>query len=244
MDSDRNLLFGVLALQADLIDEEKFVEACTAWAARKATPLADLLLQRGWITPADKELVAQLMERKLRKHAGDASKSLAAVSDGTVQRALADVADPEIRHTLSAMREHEGHVLLSTIAYQPETRERYTLTRLHAKGGIGQVWLARDGDLGREVALKELRPEQADNVAVWARFMEEARITGQLEHPGIVPVYELVKGSADKKSFYTMRFVRGCTLTEAIKALHQKRRAHQEKPLDLIALLNAFVGVC
>jgi hypothetical protein len=50
MDADRDLLFGVLALQADIIDGERFAEACSAWAAKKAMPLADLLRERGWIT--------------------------------------------------------------------------------------------------------------------------------------------------------------------------------------------------
>jgi hypothetical protein len=55
------------------------------------------------------------------------------------------------------------------LSYQPETRERYSSTRLHAKGGIGQVWLARDVELGRNVALKELRPERADVAGLMAR---------------------------------------------------------------------------
>ena len=54
MDMDRNLLFGVLALQADLLDAARFAEACTAWTARKDVPLAELLVERGWITPTDR----------------------------------------------------------------------------------------------------------------------------------------------------------------------------------------------
>src|SRR5438270_1328809 len=126
---------------------------------------------------------------------------------------MAAIEDADIHESLAGRPRRGGHALASTIAYQPESRERYTLTRLHAKGGIGQVWLARDVDLGRQVALKELRPEQAGNPAVWSRFLEEARITGQLEHPGIVPVYELAKRAEDQKPFYTMRFVKGRTLS-------------------------------
>ena len=72
MDTDRNLLFGVLALQADLISEGQFAEACSAWAARKDAPLADLLVGRGWLTPADRADVEKLLDRKLKKHGGDA----------------------------------------------------------------------------------------------------------------------------------------------------------------------------
>jgi serine/threonine-protein kinase len=134
--------------------------------------------------------------------------------------------------------------LISTVAYQPESRQRYTLSRLHAQGGIGQVWLARDGDLGRDVALKELRPERADHPAVWARFLEEAKITGQLEHPSIVPVYELAKRTEDQKPFYTMRFIKGRTLAEAIKTYHRRREADEAGPLELRELLSDFGSVC
>jgi len=72
-----------------------------------------------------------------------------------------------------------------------EKRSRYTLTHVHAEGGLGRVWLARDTDLNREVALKEIIPDKASHPDMWRRFLKEAQITGQLEHPNIVPVYEL-----------------------------------------------------
>jgi serine/threonine-protein kinase len=244
VDGDRNLLFGVLALQAELIDAGQFIEACTAWAARKDRPLADLLLERGWITPVDRGDVERLLDRKLRRHGDDPAASLAAVADDEVRRVLAVLDDPELRGTITRVIDQGGHVLLSTLDHVPETRERYTLTRLHARGGIGQVWLARDAAIGREVALKELRPERAADGSIWSRFLEEARITGQLEHPSIVPVYELASAGDDRPPFYTMRFVRGRTLSEAIRHYHAKRKESRVTPLDLAALLNAFVGVC
>ena len=131
-----------------------------------------------------------------------------------------------------------------TADFVPESRARYTLTRLHATGGIGRVWVARDGDLGRDVALKELQPERAGNAVFSKRFVHEARITGQLEHPGIVPVYELVQGSDDQQQFYTMRFIKGRTLSDAARVYHLERAAGKADHLEQITLLNAFVGVC
>jgi serine/threonine protein kinase len=133
---------------------------------------------------------------------------------------------------------------VSTTAYEPGARDRYTLSRLHATGGIGRVWLAHDAGLGRDIALKELRPERADNPAVWARFVKEAQVTGQLEHPGIVPIYELGRRPEDQQPFYTMRFVRGRTLAEATAAYHKRRASGEAGPLELRELLTAFVGVC
>jgi tRNA A-37 threonylcarbamoyl transferase component Bud32 len=125
-----------------------------------------------------------------------------------------------------------------------ESRHRYTLTRLHASGGIGRVWLARDEAIGREVALKELRPERAGDARSARRFVQEARITGRLEHPGIVPVYELAGPDAARAPFYTMRFVGGRTFAEAARAHHDRRGPGREDPLGRLALLNAFVTVC
>jgi WD40 repeat protein/tRNA A-37 threonylcarbamoyl transferase component Bud32 len=111
--------------------------------------------------------------------------------------------------------------------------------------------MAHDEDLGRDVALKEMRPERADDPTLADRFLREARITGQLQHPGIVPVYELVPGAADQDvgpadqpAFYTMRFVQGRTLSQAVQEYHEKRQQRAAGALEQNALLNAFVSVC
>ena len=243
MDTDRNLLFGVLALQADLIDAAQFAEICSAWTARMDIPLRDLLVERRFLTPAEKSLVEQLMERKLQKSGGDVDASLTASVHDEARRVLTAVKDPDIQHSLSDLT-YDYECAPSSSLPHPQSRERYTRTKLHARGGIGQVWLARDGELGRDVALKELRPDRAENPVTWERFLKEARVTGQLEHPGIVPIYDLARRSHDQQPFYTMRFVKGHTLAEAITAYHQKRIAGTSGSLDRQALLNAFVAVC
>jgi serine/threonine protein kinase len=245
MNTDRNLLFGVLALQADLIDPDQLAKACALWAAGKGRPLADVLVDQGWLGPDDRADVSRLLERKLRKHGGDARAGLAEVTTAPVRQSLAGVADPDVRQSLAGeMQPRPGHVLLTTTDHELGPREGYTLTRLHATGGIGRVWLARDPSLGRDVALKELRPERVGSPSVWARFLREAQVTGQLEHPGIVPIYEVGKKSEDDTPFYTMRFVRGRTLSEAAAGYHARRQRREAGPLELRELLTAFVGVC
>ncbi len=79
--------------------------------------------------------------------------------------------------------------------------------------------MALDSELNREVALKELRPERADDPDSRARFLLEAEVTGRLEHPGVVPVYGL-GCDAEGRPFYAMRLVKGETLKEAIERFH------------------------
>jgi serine/threonine-protein kinase len=244
MDTDRNLLFGVLALQADVITAAQFIDACTLWASRKDVPMADLLAELFGLSPNERADVERLVARKLHKHGGNARASLAEAAPEPVRRSLAGLNDPEFLRSLAEATPANGAVLGTTLAYQPQGRDRYLLTRLHAQGGIGQVWLAHDTDLGRDVALKELRPERQESPAVRARFLEEGCVTGQLEHPGIVPVYELARDPEGGQPFYTMRFIRGRTLYEAARNYHQMQVAGKAGPLELRELLTAFVAVC
>src|SRR5262249_22218382 len=84
----------------------------------------------------------------------------------------------------------------------------------------------------------------AEQATLRARFLQEAQITGQLEHPGIIPVYELARAQDGGHPFYTMRFVKGRTLSEAARAYHDRRLAGHADAIELPRLLNAFVTVC
>ncbi len=146
--------------------------------------------------------------------------------------------------TMDSVKPDQKHLHMETIDWSPETRSRYTLTRLHGEGGLGQVWLAVDTLLNREVALKEVLPRRQHEQEKLNRLVKEAQITGQLEHPSIIPVYELGSDPNSGNPYYTMKFLRGETLSDRISAYHQRRREGKAEPLEMRGLLNAFVGVC
>src|SRR6185312_1996526 len=81
----------------------------------------------------------------------------------------------------------------------------------HAWGGLGEVYIADDLELGRKVALKEIRLDKAYEPQSRARFLLEGEVTGNLEHPGIVPVYGLGTYT-DGRPYYAMRYIRGKNL--------------------------------
>jgi serine/threonine-protein kinase len=86
-----------------------------------------------------------------------------------------------------------------------------------ARGGMGAVLKGRDMDLGRDVAVKVLLETHHDKTEMLQRFIEEAQISGQLQHPGIVPVYELGQ-FADRRPYFTMKLVQGKTLGALLAA--------------------------
>jgi serine/threonine-protein kinase len=243
MDTNQNLLFGVLAVQVDLIDATQFVEVWADWIAHKKVPLAQMLLDRGLLTPADQAEVERLLQRKLDKYGQDVRCTLSVVAGADLRASLAALNDPDIRKIFGSLERTDSHSA-PPIPPIPLTRDRYSLVRMHATGGIGRVWLARDIHIGRDVALKELRTEHAGHPAYRTRFVREAQVTGQLEHPGIVPVYELATRPGNQQPFYTMRFVQGQTLSAAARSYREQRAAGAAGTLELRGLINAFVAVC
>lgn len=119
----------------------------------------------------------------------------------------------------------------------------YSLRGAVGAGGVGRVLLGFDQRIGREVAIKEMLDQAAnEDMALNARFLREARITGRLEHPGIVPVYDLgVKQSG--APYYVMRLVRGDTLAKALKECNSEPLAEHALSRRL-ALLDRLIDVC
>ncbi|HEU4538534.1 MAG TPA: serine/threonine-protein kinase [Polyangiaceae bacterium] len=119
---------------------------------------------------------------------------------------------------------------------------RYELLGSLGEGGMGEVRLYRDRLVGREIALKALRPQAATAEGARGRFQREARVQGQLEHPALVPVYDL--GVApDGEAYFTMQRVRGRTLDEVVRRL-AAGDADAAREYTRRRLLTALRSVC
>ncbi len=218
---DGDVRLVLLAAQLNLMDEESLAEALRAWSTAEATDLGRWVVAQGMLRVDQWDLLRRL----------DADRRPSVGS-----RRGSDDGDLDPFATVAATR-----------SGLPAVAIRYRRLRPHAKGGLGEVFVARDCELNREVALKEIRDRHADDPDSRARFLMEAEITGGLEHPGIVPVYGMGHYE-DGRPFYAMRFIRGETLLEALERHHGPVEGPVEKesrgPMSLRALLGRFIDVC
>ncbi len=249
--AELNLLYGILALQLEFISRDDLVGAMRTWSRDKSQPLGEILLQQGNLTADQCQLLDSLVHDQTKEH-DSARQSLPAMSvSPATKRGLEGVQDTDVKASLESLVARWPTLDVDrtepTLGAPTSGGARFRVLRPHAKGGLGKVSVALDEELHREVALKEILPQHADNEDHRSRFVREAEITGGLEHPGVVPVYGLGKYPSGRP-FYAMRFVRGDNLKEAIDEFHaesdDKRRWVGERGLRLRKLLGRFIDVC
>ncbi len=168
VDPSRDLRLGLRALEGRLVDREQLVAAVADWASSPDRTLAEVLVARGAVAaPAAARLEEQL------------AAELGPSADGRPD-------DPDATRTVAfAVSSHDAQA-------EEVGGGRFRVLRPHARGGLGEVFLAFDRELNRTVALKELQAQpRARPGSARPGSSLEAEVTGRLEHPGIVPVYGL-----------------------------------------------------
>ena len=184
--SDRNLLFGVLAVQMNFVSRDDLVAGIQSWVSDKTRPLGEILQAQGKLTAEQAAALEIVIVQHLKAHDNDVERGLRALTGAsTVASAITPIDDADVRAILAKLEDE-------TASYQsPATQARYRRVQFHREGGQGQIFLADDTELHRRVALKEIKPKYADDAASRQRFRLEAEITGNLQHPGVVSVYGL-----------------------------------------------------
>ncbi|MFT3840006.1 MAG: serine/threonine-protein kinase [Myxococcaceae bacterium] len=233
----RELLSGVLVVQLGFASAEQVVAAAAEWAAtRGAKSLLTMLVERRALGAEQAQMVSGLMGKALELHGNDAAKvfdSLSpagkavarklATNEGKDTRTAPDKTFPSGDHKdpVDSLEGVENVCSEVDGRYDVALGPGASVVEL-GRGGIGRVVVAYDSFMGREVALKELLPTHAPGTPGTAstrsleqRFLREARLTGQLEHPAIVPLFEVTR-RRDGTLYYTMQRVRGRTLADAL----------------------------
>jgi serine/threonine-protein kinase len=262
---NRDLLVAVLALLTDAVSRNNLSAALGAWSQDRKQPLTQFLLRQGALDADRLRSLECIAAGHLKGHQNDLRLCLDAWNaQDLTQEVLTEINDAALRTTLGAslggnttLPASPGSPGVSVQIGSGEHRlfpqgERFLPIRPHARGGLGQVWVARDCELQRDVALKVIQPKYAESENQRSRFLLEAEITGNLEHPGIVPVYSLGR-DAGGRPYYAMRFIRGESLSVAIRRFHKefsdpapssKTRARPMWGIEFRQLLGRFLDVC
>lgn len=259
--NEKNRLVATIARMLKLVREDDLTAALAAADARADRSVSQILLDRRLISERQRQLLETLAAEHAEGISGIDEPNESASGPQSIVSRLSD-SFGGLTPTMPAGGDWHGPPLRElNIEIQGAEANRYDVLGSHARGGLGEIYLALDKQLHREVALKEIQPRHADDPNSRARFVQEAEITGGLEHPGIVPVYGLGT-RADGRPYYAMRFIRGRSLHEAIHDFHSDgdvvdddETAKPQRPRPIAAhgdfrsvefhrLLRSFVGVC
>lgn len=115
----------------------------------------------------------------------------------------------------------------------------YQVLKSIGKGGMGEVLLAYDTICGRRIALKRIRQDLLEYKQVYYRFLREARITSQLTHPSIIPIYNIHQ--EEKQTYYTMPYVEGKTLKQIL--IEAREHTAGDKG-EIPYLIRIFLSIC
>ena len=259
----RNLILGLLGLQLNLLTEDVLIEMLRRCEHGAEKSLHSLLIADHTLDRETADLLLALAGKHLQLNQGSIEQSLACLSshDSFFSKLSAlsiKPLDDMLQHVSAQRRGNVQNVIRATVPGDSIEQEnasrsaksRFRIIRSHAKGGLGEVFLAKDNELNREVAVKEIQQRFAGDVEGRHRFRHEAEVTGRLEHPGIVPVYGFGQYE-DGRPYYAMRFIRGNSLQQAITDFHKaypggagKRLRDAGVILELRKLLRRFVDIC
>jgi len=238
----------VLAVQLGLATPAQVLSAASAWAAERKGGMVERLRAQGVLQPRQAELLEGLLKEALAQHDGEAAAAVRTLGGEHLLRQTFQgsiVLEPD-GHLQVAAQAPPAAVLDPSAEVTAESQGRYEPRGEQGRGGQARVLRVFDRHLGREVACKEMltAPASLSGSAAEvarttgpsvARFLREARVTGGLEHPNIVPVHELGR-RADGQLYYTMRLVRGRSLAASLAAAGE--------PDARLRLLGAFWDVC
>ncbi|MCY2978321.1 MAG: serine/threonine-protein kinase [Planctomycetota bacterium] len=249
---EEQIQVGLVAVQEGLITDAVFLSAVGEWLKDNLRSLDEVLLAQDSLSLENKKALVDLFGANTPKYVDPTKQEprreisnedidkIRPLLDKTFEFEAAEPEDGE-RTTpyVHAVDLHE-----QTVENRGE-RNRFRIIKPHKKGGLGVISIAQDLQLNRTVALKQILGVHANSGPMQEKFYQEAEVTGQLEHPSIVPIYAL--GVDDQgKPFYAMRFVSGVDLLQRIREFHSAKVSPLESldGIPLRQLLQRFLDVC
>ena len=236
---EHELLLAAKAVEQHLITPQDLARAVARWTEDTSSSLLSSIEEESTLTDESRDELRKLFHELQDQSPSQVAESIQDSFFGVLNDALGDVEIDRLQATVTKYQKTDS-IPLPMIS----ENDRFRIISEHARGGLGEVLLAKDLQLNRRVALKRIRDKWAAQDSARIRFQQEAEITGRLEHPGVVPVYALGQRE-DGEIYYAMRFIRGDSLEQAADRYHAARTgAVSLRSAEFRDLLQRFVDVC
>lgn len=239
------MLFGLLACQQGHLTFEDLISSAQAWAESGSNDFREMLREQFQIDDQASEAIRAQCESSQPPDTKGLEEDLETLA-GHSQIVHGDLAgDPEATTDHRSGDSTLGGATGGDLGRSTSDGRFRVLGPLDGgKGGMGIIHIAEDSELGRQVALKQIRSERADEEFDRRKFQLEAEVTGNLEHPGIVPVYGLGADHSGRP-FYAMRLVSGEDFGSEIERFHKRRETEQVgcDSVEFRSLIDRLIGV-
>lgn len=240
MNADLDRLFVAGLVLQEFMAEEELGRALARWYEQSSDGIRTWFLQQKLISQDDlDEFDSVVVEGTGDIQAPPAEKQqrFDALLSRTLASALAVAKHPIVRRILLGDESAAAELPVASLG-------RFRVQKVLGKGGLGEIWLATDEQLDREVALKRMRRDRSPSSQQIARFQREAHLAGKLQHPNIVPVYHFGYSQVNGEPFFAMPLVDGRTL-EAVIAEYYRLHPPNEgmDRFEFNRLISYFVRV-
>ncbi len=246
------------------MEAEAIVQAVRNWTNDKSRSIGQILLEQAQIDLSELEALQKLAGRRAKKYGGverglasvkaseSLLKQLETIDDDDLQASVAYLTGAgSATHPSGTNEDDRG-------GFKTTPDKRFKKLGFHKGGGLGEIYEAIDVELDRKVAFKEISLRLAHDTQLRARFLQEANVTGLLEHPNVVPIYGHGR-FRDGRPYYVMKFIKGESLKELIERMNRvdrqkaKENEASSKPTEpdskapipnLRELMYRFIDVC
>jgi len=245
--TDKNLLFGLIAFQNGYITMEQFMEAGAIWNKDPNRQLAEILLELKYIEDVERHNIQGIVDDRVRRLGGLENSISFSIQNGSVPdgQGMPEDWKSKIEDVTKIIQNNAtpSPPRFKNTEEQDKGIHRYIIRKTLGHGGQGYVWEAVDTELKRKVAVKNIVPKLSSDPLHQELLIDEARKTGKLAHPGVPPVFDIGM-DAEGKPFFTMQLISGVKLSERYQQIKYEQITKSEFVNQIRPMLRHLIAAC
>lgn len=239
--NDVDRILAANALAQKFLTEEQLHAVLNDFTLEPGSSLADFLVRRQLLSPDERRSFETMVAERL--NAAGKTLSTREMAERAASKILPQVQSAPVRRFL------ESGILSvappsAELGRSSEATTVYQMLEVSGVGGLGEVWRTQDANLDRTLAVKRMKHWTPGADKQIARFLREAHVTAQLQHPNIVPVHQVWRDPHTGEPMFSMDFISGRTFEEVIRDHHAAKSLNEPSGMTLNRLVTMFVEIC